>query len=39
MQEYSSLVDIAHRTIGPHIWTNPEIYRQEQERVFRQSWL
>jgi hypothetical protein len=39
MPQSSQLVDITHRTINPRVWTDPEIYRKEQERVFRRSWL
>jgi 3-phenylpropionate/trans-cinnamate dioxygenase alpha subunit len=39
MVECEELVDLARRTVSPRVFTDPEVYRTEQERVFARCWL
>jgi len=39
MAEWDELVDLEHRTVSPRVFTDPEVYRTEQERVFGRCWL
>ncbi len=33
------LVDLEHKTVSPLVFTDPQVYRAEQERVFGRCWL
>jgi 3-phenylpropionate/trans-cinnamate dioxygenase alpha subunit len=39
MAECDELVDLEHRTVSPRVFTDPDVYRAEQERVFARCWL
>jgi len=39
MAECDELVDLEHRTVSPRVFTDPDVYRAEQERVFGRCWL
>jgi len=39
MAERDELVDLEHRTVSPLVFTDPDVYRAEQERVFARCWL
>jgi phenylpropionate dioxygenase-like ring-hydroxylating dioxygenase large terminal subunit len=39
MAEWDELVDLEHRTVSPRAFTDPDVYRAEQERVFGRCWL
>ena len=34
MTEWGALVDRERRTVSPQVFTDPEVYRAEQERIF-----
>jgi phenylpropionate dioxygenase-like ring-hydroxylating dioxygenase large terminal subunit len=35
----AELVDLERRTVSPRVFTDPEVYRAEQERIFARCWL
>jgi len=37
--DYAALVDLERRTVSPMVFTDPDIYEAEQERVFGHCWL
>lgn len=39
MRDVGELINLEQRTISPRVFTDPEIYRAEQERVFGRCWL
>ncbi len=39
MTDWSNLVDLEQRTVSPRVFTDPEVYQAEQERVFGRCWL
>ncbi len=39
MSEWDELVDLERRTVSPRVFTDPDVYRAEQERVFGRCWL
>lgn len=39
MTAWDALVDRQRRTISPRVFTDPEVYRAEQERIFARCWL
>lgn len=39
MTAWDALVDRERRTISPRVFTDPEVYRAEQERIFARCWL
>jgi hypothetical protein len=39
MAEWDELIDLERRTVSPRVFTDPDIYRAEQERVFGRCWL
>jgi 3-phenylpropionate/trans-cinnamate dioxygenase subunit alpha len=39
MAQGDELIDLEHRTVSPRVFTDPEVYRAEQERVFARCWL
>jgi len=39
MAEWDELVDLEHRTVSPRVFTDPDVYRAEQDRVFGRCWL
>ena len=36
---YSHLVNLKDRTVSPEVFTNPDIYLIEQEKIFRRCWI
>jgi hypothetical protein len=32
--EWNDLVDLEHRTVSPRVFTDPDLYQVEQERIF-----
>ncbi len=39
MSEWDELVDLERRTVSPRVFTDPDVYWAEQERVFGRCWL
>lgn len=39
MAKWDELIDLEQKTVSPRVFTDPEVYQEEQERVFGQSWL
>jgi len=39
MTTWGALVDRQRRTVSPRVFTDPEVYRAEQERIFARCWL
>jgi phenylpropionate dioxygenase-like ring-hydroxylating dioxygenase large terminal subunit len=39
MAEWDELVDLERRTVSPRVFTDPDVYRTEQERIFARCWL
>src|SRR5215831_16363136 len=39
MTDWNELVDRERRTVSPRVFTDPEVYRAEQERDFGQTWF
>ena len=39
MTNYSHLVNLKDRTVSPEVFTNPDIYLIEQEKIFRRCWI
>ena len=39
MADWDELVDLEHRTVSPRVFTDPDVYRAEQERIFARCWL
>ncbi len=39
MTEWDELVDLRRRTVSPRVFTDPEVYGAEQERIFARCWL
>jgi len=39
MSDLGELVNLEQRTISPRVFTDSDVYRAEQERVFGQCWL
>src|SRR5688572_23696607 len=36
--DLETLVDVQKRTVSPHIYTDEDIYRREQEQIFARCW-
>jgi 3-phenylpropionate/trans-cinnamate dioxygenase alpha subunit len=39
MSKFGDLVDIDKRTVSPHAFFDPEVYRAEQQHIFGRCWL
>jgi len=39
MAGWAELVDLEQRTVSPRVFTDPDVYRAEQERLFARCWL
>ena len=39
MPKWGKLVDLENRTVIPRVFTDPEVYRAEQEHLFARCWL
>jgi 3-phenylpropionate/trans-cinnamate dioxygenase alpha subunit len=39
MTKWGELVDLEQRTVSPRAFTDPEVYRKEQECIFAHCWL
>ena len=39
MTKWGELVDLVQRTVRPRAFTDPEVYREEQEHIFARCWL
>src|SRR5260370_1155394 len=39
MPKWNELVDLEHRTVSPLAFTDPDVYRGEQDRIFARCWL
>ncbi|MBI3800526.1 MAG: aromatic-ring-hydroxylating dioxygenase subunit beta [Deltaproteobacteria bacterium] len=39
MTEWDELVDLQQKTVSPRVFTDPDVYQVEQERIFARCWL
>jgi nitrite reductase/ring-hydroxylating ferredoxin subunit len=39
MQDFASLVDLERCTVSPRVFSQEDVYRAEQEKIFARSWL
>lgn len=39
MTRWGELVDLEQRTVSPRVFTDPDVYRAEQEHLFARCWL
>ena len=39
MADWGELINLEQKTVSPRVFSDPEVYRAEQEQVFGRCWL